>query len=107
MVNLIDRFLTEAGFQVIKASDGVFALSQVRNHKPDLILLDINMPGPDGILTLERIREITETPVIMLTGVGNEKNLSESFDKGADDFITKPFKPDELIARIKAKLRRT
>ena len=107
VVNFIERLLRREGFRVIKASDGVDAVSQVRDNNPDLILLDINMPGPDGILTLERIREISKAPVIMLTGLDNDKYLKASFDKGADDFINKPFRPADLITRINAILNRT
>ena len=106
VLTMMERFLTDAGFEVIKASDGMAAISQVRDHNPDLVLLDITMPGLDGILTLVKIREISDVPVIIVTASNDEQNIKESFDKGADDFIGKPFRSRDLIARIEAKLRR-
>lgn len=106
MVALIERSLIAEGYKVMTAGDGVYALSLLREYEPDLVLLDIKMPGPDGILTLQRVREISNVPVIMVTGMGGEDLLEKSIDSGADDFIRKPFRPNELVARVKAKLRR-
>jgi DNA-binding response OmpR family regulator len=107
LVSMIRRTLESEGFRVMVAGDGVFALSIVREQNPDLILLDIMMPGPDGILTLERIREVSSAPVIMLTGARDEELVNKSIDSGADDFVKKPFRMNELLARIHAKLRRS
>ena len=106
MVTLVEKILVEEGYKVITAGDGVYAMSLVREYNPDLILMDIRMPGPDGILTLQRLRDISQVPVIMVTGMGGEELVEQSIDSGADDFIRKPFKPKELVARVKAKLRR-
>lgn len=106
LVSVIHRTLLEEGYDVLTADDGELGLSLVREHKPDLILLDIMMPGLDGILTLEKIREISSAPVIMITGARDEKLLEKTLDSGADDFIRKPFRINELVARIQAKLRR-
>jgi DNA-binding response OmpR family regulator len=106
MVTLVEKILVEEGYKVITAGDGVYAMSLVREYNPDLILMDIRMPGPDGILTLQRLRDISKVPVIMVTGMGGEELVEQSIDSGADDFIRKPFKPKELVARVKAKLRR-
>ena len=106
MVTLVEKILVEEGYKVITAGDGVYAMSLVREYDPDLILMDIRMPGPDGILTLQRLRDISQVPVIMVTGMGGEELVEQSIDSGADDFIRKPFKPKELVARVKAKLRR-
>jgi DNA-binding response OmpR family regulator len=106
MVTLVEKILVEEGYKVITAGDGVYAMSLVREYNPDLILMDIRMPGPDGILTLQRLRDISQVPVIMVTGMGGDELVEQSIDSGADDFIRKPFKPKELVARVKAKLRR-
>jgi DNA-binding response OmpR family regulator len=106
LVSMIKRTLESEGFRVMIAGDGVFALTVVRENNPDLVLLDVMMPGPDGLLTLERIREISSVPVIMLTGARDENLVSKSMDGGADDFVRKPFRMNELLARINAKLRR-
>ena len=106
MLNLLDRILTADGFQVRLAQDGVFGISLLREETPDLVLLDIMMPGPDGFTVLGRIREYTNVPVIMLTGKRDADSLQEAIDMGADDFIRKPFRPAELVARIRSKLRR-
>lgn len=106
MVAFIEKTLVGEGYRVITANDGITALALIKEHQPDLILLDIKMPGPDGISTLEEIRGITAVPVIMVTGLGGDDLIEKSIDTGADDFIKKPFRPNELLARIKAKLRR-
>jgi len=106
MLAFIQKTLVAEGYRVITAGDGVYALSLVRDNNPDMILLDIRMPGPDGIMTLRRIREISEVPVIMVTGLGSDDMIEKAIDSGADDYICKPFRPNELLARIKAKLRR-
>jgi two-component system KDP operon response regulator KdpE len=82
------------------------ALEKVRDHQPDLILLDVEMPGMDGFEVLRRIREIGDTPVIMLTVRSDENDKIKGLDLGADDYVTKPFSPRELSSRIRAVLRR-
>ena len=106
MLSLLERILTAEGFRVRLSTDGVYGISILREETPDLILLDITMPGPDGFTVLERIRELTTIPVIMLTGKRDTESVRKALENGADDFVMKPFRPAELAARIGAKLRR-
>jgi DNA-binding response OmpR family regulator len=94
------------GFRVIEASDGLVALEQVREKMPDIVLLDVMMPEMDGFETLRMIREISSVPVIMLTVRSSEEDKVRGLDLGADDYITKPFSPRELVSRVRAVLRR-
>jgi DNA-binding response OmpR family regulator len=103
---IIKRTLQSAGFEVVPAADGDTALELLKTHKPDLVLLDIMMPGLDGFQVLGRIRQQSNIPVIMLTGRHEIATLRDSLVTGADDFVTKPFSTLELAARIRAKLRR-
>ena len=94
------------GYEVFEAENGVAALQRVRDDMPDLVLLDVMMPDLDGFETLARIREMSSVPVIMLTVKGDEDDRIKGLDLGADDYITKPFSPRELVSRIRAVLRR-
>lgn len=94
------------GYDVSEAENGLVALDKVREELPDAILLDVMMPAMDGFETLERIREISAVPVIMLTVKGDEDDRVRGLDLGADDYVTKPFSPRELSSRIRAVLRR-
>ncbi len=107
MVRFIQLNLEQDGFQVITAYNGEEALEQVRTQLPDLVLLDIMMPDISGFEVLEKIREVSTVPVIMLTAKGEEDDRIRGLELGADDYITKPFSPRELVSRIKAVLRRT
>ncbi|MFW6150520.1 MAG: response regulator transcription factor [Chloroflexota bacterium] len=107
MVRFISMNLVLEGFRVISASDGLEALRTVAREAPDLVLLDVMMPGIDGFETLKRIRELSQVPVIFLTVKGEEVDRVRGLDLGADDYITKPFSPKELLSRIRAVLRRT
>lgn len=98
--------LTGAGYQVDDAKTGEEALEKVREFRPDLVLLDINMPGIGGLETCRSIRSGAEIAIIMLTVRNSEKDKVDALDAGADDFITKPFSTPELMARIRAALRR-
>lgn len=98
--------LEEAGYTVVTASTGQEAFDKVSTSMANLVLLDIIMPGMDGFKALELIRQKSEIPVIMVSGLGNMDPLSTSFSLGADDYIKKPFHSNELLARIEAKLRR-
>ncbi len=95
------------GYGVIEAADGVEAVNRVREDLPALVLLDVMMPDMDGFETLERIRSFSSVPVIMVTAKGDEEDRIRGLDLGADDYITKPFSPRELLSRIRAVLRRT
>jgi two-component system KDP operon response regulator KdpE len=106
LVGLVRMNLELEGFQVSEASNGVEALERVRDELPDLVVLDVNMPLLDGFETLERLREISTVPVIMLTVKGDEEDRIKGLTLGADDYVTKPFSPRELVSRIRAVLRR-
>ena len=107
MVRFIQLNLEQDGFEVITAYNGKDALEQVRTQLPDLILLDIMMPDINGFEVLKKIREVNNVPVIMLTAKGEEDDRIQGLELGADDYITKPFSPRELVSRIRAVLRRT
>jgi len=98
--------LTSQGYTVAEARTGDEALEQVRSDRPDLILLDVNMPGISGLETCREIRASSDIPIIMLTVRGTEKDKVQALDAGADDYVTKPFGSEELMARIRAGLRR-
>jgi len=107
MVRFIRLNLEHDGFQVSEAFNGKQAVQKMRDANPDLILLDVMMPDMDGFEVLELIREISNVPVIMLTAKGEEDDRVRGLELGADDYITKPFSPRELVSRVKAVLRRT
>ena len=98
--------LTGAGYEVDDAKTGEEALEKVREFRPDLVLLDINMPGMGGVAACRVLREDTNIAIIMLTVRNTEKDKIEALDAGADDFVVKPFSTPELLARIRAALRR-
>lgn len=106
MARFIRLNLEHDGFQVIEAYRGQEGLDKLRTALPDLILLDIMLPDIDGFEILKMIREISNIPVIMLTAKGEEDDRVKGLDLGADDYITKPFSPRELVSRVKAVLRR-
>jgi two-component system KDP operon response regulator KdpE len=107
MVRFIRLNLEQDGFRVISAYNGTEALDQVRRNLPNLILLDVMMPDIDGFEVLRRIREVSSVPVIMLTAKGEEDDRVRGLELGADDYVSKPFSPRELVSRVKAVLRRT
>lgn len=107
MVRFIRMNLEHDGFQVGEAFNGKQAIQKIRDFTPDVILLDIMMPDIDGFEVLETIRDFSNVPVIMLTAKGEEDDRVRGLEGGADDYITKPFSPRELVSRIKAVLRRT
>ena len=106
MVGFIRLNLEQDGFQVIEAYNGTEALDRLRDSLPDLILLDLMMPDIDGFEVLRTIREVSQVPVIMLTAKGEEDDVVKGLELGADDYVTKPFSPRELVSRVKAVLRR-
>jgi len=103
---LLKRVLTRDGYEVQTASNGIEGLRLALDFQPDLILLDILMPGMDGWTMLQRLRKFSDVPVVMLTALASDKNLKDGLDRGADDYLTKPFSMVELKARIRAVLRR-
>lgn len=98
--------MRHAGFQVIQAYDGEAALRRWTEDQPDLIVLDVNLPRLDGFAVCRRIREQADTPILMLTVRGEEDDIVHGLELGADDYITKPFSPRQLVARAQAVLRR-
>jgi two-component system KDP operon response regulator KdpE len=108
LVRLVREILTAVGYAVLSASDGAQALEVLAVEQPDLVLLDIMLPGEmDGYEVCRRVREFSAVPIIMLTAKVREVDMLHGFDVGADDYLTKPFSAKELIARVKAVLRRT
>jgi DNA-binding response OmpR family regulator len=103
---LVVGLLERAGYEVNEASDGRDGLRAVFSDRPDLVLLDVTMPGLDGWGTLERIRELTDVPVLMVTARSDELEKVRGLKAGADDYLTKPFGRQELLARVEALLRR-
>lgn len=97
----------KAGASVFTARDGLEGISKLFTHQPDLILLDLEMPGMDGFEICRRIRQISETPIIIVTAINKEQEMLKGLDAGADDFLTKPFNPEILLARATAVLRRS
>ena len=106
IIEAVSMNLELEGYQVSGASNGYEALQKLAEDLPDLIILDIMMPEMDGFETLKRIREVSTVPVIMLTVKGEEIDKVRGLDLGADDYVTKPFSPKELVSRVKAALRR-
>jgi DNA-binding response OmpR family regulator len=106
LLRLVARNLTFEGYHVLTASDGEFALEQIEAQKPDLVLLDVMMPKMDGFTVCQRVREFSAVPIIILTARGQDEDKAHGLDLGADDYLTKPFSVDELLARVRAVLRR-
>ncbi|HYW90318.1 MAG TPA: response regulator transcription factor [Chloroflexota bacterium] len=106
MRKYISSNLKVRGYEVIAAADGIEALKLLAEHPIDLVLLDIGMPGPDGTQVLAALRRDTQVPVIMVSARGREHDKVHALDLGADDYLTKPFGVDELLARVRATLRR-
>ena len=103
---LLTVVLTSEGYEVLPANNGSLALELLRKMGPDLVLLDWMLPGMDGPEVLQRSREISSVPIIMLTAKTAPQDKVTGLDLGADDYLAKPFEPDELLARIRAQLRR-
>ncbi len=106
LLRLVTRNLEFEEYEVLPASDGVLALEQVEAHSPDLVLLDVMMPRMDGFTVCQRIREFSTVPIIIVTARGQDQDKVRGLDLGADDYLTKPFSVDELLARVRAVLRR-
>ena len=104
--DLLSRFLGKHGFRVSAAADGRDMLRQFEAGRFDLIVLDLMMPGEDGLSLCRQLRARSQVPVIMLTAMGDETDRIVGLEVGADDYVAKPFNPRELLARIKAVLRR-
>jgi DNA-binding response OmpR family regulator len=107
LVSVVEAYLSQEGFRIITASNGREALILARQEKPDLIILDIMMPEMDGYEFMRLHRKESETPIILLTAKVADDEKVIGLELGADDYITKPFRPRELVARVRAVLRRT
>jgi DNA-binding response OmpR family regulator len=105
-VRLMEANLISEGYEVLKAYDGQSSVEMVADKQPDLVLLDVMMPGLDGFGACERIREFSSVPIIMVTAKGEEQDRVRGLDVGADDYIVKPFSATEVLARVRAVLRR-
>lgn len=103
----LEKYLLQEGFEVRSASDGSDLQSELATFRPDLIILDLGLPGDDGFTLAREIRTVSEVPIIMLTGKSEEVDRVVGLELGADDYVTKPFSPREFLARIRAVLRRT
>lgn len=106
IVELVEEYLQREGFNVVSAGDGASAVGKASTESPDLIVLDIMLPDKDGFEVLREIRKSSDVPVIMLTARESEVDRVVGLELGADDYLTKPFSPRELVARVKAVLRR-
>ena len=106
IVKLAQDYLEQSGFKVLPAYDGTSAIAMARQERPDLVVLDLNLPGMDGIDVCRVLRRDSDVPIIMLTARDGEADRLIGLEIGADDYITKPFSPRELVARVRAVLRR-
>jgi DNA-binding response OmpR family regulator len=107
IARVVRDYLRDAGFEVIVVGDGDSALASVRSAKPDLIVLDLGLPKRDGLDVAREVRRWSTTPIVVLTARGDEADRIVGLELGADDYVVKPFSPRELVARIRAVLRRT
>jgi DNA-binding response OmpR family regulator len=106
LLRLMMRNLQFEGYEVIPASNGQQALEEIEGQVPDLVLLDVMMPRMDGFTVCQRVREFSTVPIIIVTARGQDQDKVRGLDLGADDYLTKPFSVDELLARVRAVLRR-
>src|SRR2546421_2376098 len=107
LLRLMTRNLEFEGYEVLPVSDGQQAFEQIEAHLPDLVLLDVMMPKMDGFTVCHRVREFSSVPIIIVTARGQDQDKIRGLDLGADDYLTKPFSVDELLARVRAVLRRS
>ncbi|MFI5591367.1 response regulator transcription factor [Amycolatopsis sp. NPDC051758] len=104
--DVVRRYLELAGFTVDMAGDGAEGLGKFAAHEPDLVVLDVMMPGINGLEVCKRLRQVSQVPIVMLTALGEEENRIAGLQLGADDYVTKPFSPKELALRVASVLRR-
>jgi DNA-binding response OmpR family regulator len=107
IARLVRDYLEHAGFEVLVAGNGESALASARGTRPDLVVLDLGLPGRDGLDVTRELRRSSNVPIVMLTARGDEADRIIGLELGADDYIVKPFSPKELVARVRAVLRRT
>jgi DNA-binding response OmpR family regulator len=106
IARLVRDYLEHAGFEVAVAGDGEVALAETRRARPDLVVLDLGLPGRDGLDVARSLRRTSNVPIVMLTARGEETDRVVGLELGADDYVVKPFSPRELVARVRAVLRR-
>lgn len=106
LLRLITRNLEFEDYEVLTANDGALALAEIERSVPDLVLLDVMMPRMDGFTVCQRVREFSSVPIIIVTARGQDQDKVKGLDLGADDYLTKPFSVEELLARVRAVLRR-
>lgn len=106
ILKVLRGYLEQAGFRVVTAADGPMALAQFKREKPDLVLLDLHLPGLDGLDVARHLRASSNIPIIMVTARVEETDRLIGLELGADDYVTKPFSPREVVARVRAVLRR-
>lgn len=107
VAEVVARYLVHAGFSVQVVDDGLAAVAAARRHPPDLVVLDLMLPGLDGLEVFRRLQEGGPVPVVMLTALGGESDRLAGLELGADDYVTKPFSPRELVLRVQSVLRRS
>ncbi|MBI3977255.1 MAG: response regulator transcription factor [Chloroflexi bacterium] len=107
ILTLLTSVLSREGYDVETASNGAQAIARLYEREPDLVILDVRLPDLDGIAVCRTIRQTSRVPIIMLTALRNEQDIVGGLNAGADDYVTKPFSPGELVARIRAALRRS
>ncbi|MGF1663002.1 MAG: MtrAB system response regulator MtrA [Kineosporiaceae bacterium] len=107
LAEMLGIVLRGEGMDPVFCADGALALADFRSHRPDIVLLDVMLPGLDGVAVARQIRAESGTPIVMLSAKGDTVDVVLGLESGADDYIVKPFKPKELIARIRARLRRS
>ena len=107
IARVVRDYLTDAGFDVVMAATGEAALASARGSKPDLVVLDLGLPGLDGLDVARELRGSSRVPIVMLTARGEETDRIVGLELGADDYVVKPFSPKELVARVRAVLRRS
>jgi DNA-binding response OmpR family regulator len=105
--DVVVRYLEQDGYRALQAGDGISARRLLAAESPSLVILDLMLPGIDGLSLCREIRAVSELPVIMITALGEERDRLAGLDVGADDYLTKPFSPRELVARVRAVLRRS
>jgi two-component system, OmpR family, alkaline phosphatase synthesis response regulator PhoP len=106
IARLVRDYLEHAGFEVVVTGDGASAVASARGRKPDLVVLDLGLPGRDGLDVARELRRSSNVPIVMLTARGDEADRIVGLELGADDYVVKPFSPKELVARVRAVLRR-
>lgn len=107
IVELISLYLKKEGYEVLCSNNGAEALEMAKEHRPDLVILDISLPGMDGIEVCRQLRKSFSTPILFLSCKSDDMDIILGFSIGGDDYITKPFSPGQLVARVKAHLRRS